>query len=382
MYHDLRRLYWWRGMKADIARFVFQCLNCQQVKAERQRPAGLLQPLLEPAWKWDCITMDFVTGLPLTPRSVDAVWVIVDRLTKTARFIAVGPRYTMEKLAKLYVDNIVKLHGVPESIVSTRDPRFTSKFREGLRKAMGTKLKFSIAFHPRTDGRSKRTIQILEDMLRACALDFKGAWDEKLSLIEFAYNNMGERRIVGPEFVEETCRVIDQIKERVKTAQVRQKHYADNRRRDLEFAVGDKVFLKVSPVRGLKRFGKKGKLCPRYVGPYEILNRRGNVAYQLALPPPMSSVHNVFHVSLLKKYVRDPSHILSADPPDLTEDLTFEVVPVMLSSRKVQQLRTKDIHYVKVHWRSQNVEEITWEEESVMRKEYPNLFDDQGTFKF
>ncbi|KAJ4974055.1 hypothetical protein NE237_007229 [Protea cynaroides] len=161
------------------------------------------------------------------------------------------------------------------------------------------------------------------------------------------WNEVGERRIIGPEFVEETYRVIDLIKERVKTAQVRQKHYADNRRRDLEFAVGDKVFLKISPVRGLKRFGKKGKLCPRYVGPYEILARRGNVAYQLALPPSMSSVHDVFHVSLLKKYVRDPSHILTADPSDLTEDLTFEVVPVMLSSRKVQQLRTKDIHYVK-----------------------------------
>ncbi|KAJ4974023.1 hypothetical protein NE237_007197 [Protea cynaroides] len=185
----------------------------------------------------------------------------------------------------------------------------------------------------KTDGQSERTIQILEDMLRACALDFKGAWDKKLSLIEFAYNNsyqatiqmapyealygkkcrtpllwneVGERRIVGPEFVEETCRVIDQIKERVKTAQVRQKHYANNRCRDLEFAVGDKVFLKISPVR----------------------------AYQLALPPSMSSVHDVFHVSLLKKYVRDSSHILTADPPDLTEDLTFEVVPMMLSSRK------------------------------------------------
>ncbi|KAJ4961944.1 hypothetical protein NE237_021854 [Protea cynaroides] len=370
-----------------------------------KRPTGLLQPLPEPAWKWDCITMDFITGLPLTPKSVDAVWVIVDRLTKTARFIAVRPQYTMEKLAKLYVDNIVRLHGIPESIVFDRDPRFTSKFWEGLQKAMGTKLKFSTAFYPQTDGQSERTIQILEDMLRACALDIKGAWDEKLSLIEFAYNNsyqatiqmapyealygikcrtpllwneVGERRIVGPEFVEETYRVIDQIKERVKTAQVRQKHYADSRRRDLEFVVGNKVFLKISPVRGLKRFGKKGKLCPKYVGPYEILTRRGNVAYQLALPPSMSSVHDVFHVSLLKKYVRDSSHILTANPLDLTEDLTFEVVPVMLSRRKVQQLRNKDIHYVKVHWKSQDVEEITWEEESAMRKEYPNLFDDQG----
>ncbi|KAJ4959984.1 hypothetical protein NE237_019894 [Protea cynaroides] len=148
MYHDLKKLYWWRGMKADVAKFVSQCLNCQKVKAERQRPAGLLQPLPEPAWKWDCITMDFVMGLPLTPRVVDVVWVIVDRLTKTACFIPIRPQYTLERLAKLYVDNIVRLHGVPESIVSDRDPRFTSKFWEGLQKAMGTTLKFSTAFHP------------------------------------------------------------------------------------------------------------------------------------------------------------------------------------------------------------------------------------------
>ncbi|KAJ4973220.1 hypothetical protein NE237_006394 [Protea cynaroides] len=152
MYHDLKKLYWWRGMKADVAKFVSQCLNCQKVKAERQRPAGLLQPLPEPTWKWDCITMDFVTGLPLTPRVVDAVWVIVDRLTKTARFIPIRPQYTLERLAKLYVDNIVRLHGVLESIVSDRDPRFTSKFWEGLQKAMGTTLKFSTAFHRQTNG--------------------------------------------------------------------------------------------------------------------------------------------------------------------------------------------------------------------------------------
>ena len=409
MYHDIKKMYWWRGMKVDIAKFVSQCLNCQKVKAERQRPAGLLQPLPEPAWKWDCITMDFVTGLPLTPRVVDAVWVIVDRLTKTARFIPIRPQYTLERLAKLYVDNIVRLHGVPESIVSDRDPRFTSKFWEGLQKAMGTTLKFSTAFHPQTDGQSERTIQILEDMLRACVIDFKGSWDEKLPLIEFAYNNsyqatiqmspyealygrkcrtplfwneVGERSLVGPEFVEETCKVVDIIKERVRTAQNRQKQYADTRRRDLEFTVGDKVFLKVSPMRGLKRFGKKGKLSPRYVGPYEILARKGKVAYQLALPPSMSSVHDVFHISLLKKYIKDPTHVLTVDVPELTEDLTFEVTPVEITGRKVQQLRNRDIHYVKVTWRSKDLEEVTWEEENAMRNQYPHLFDLEGMCNF
>ncbi|KAJ4957381.1 hypothetical protein NE237_024492 [Protea cynaroides] len=287
--------------------------------------------------------------LPLTPRVVDTVWVIVDRLTKTARFISIRPQYTLERLAKLYVDNIVRLHGVPESIVSDRDPRFTSKFWEGLQKAMGTTLRFSTTFHPQTDGQSERTIQILEDMLRACVIDFKGSWDEKLPLIEFAYNNsyqatiqmspyealygrkcqtplfwneVGECSIVGPEFVEETCRVVDIIKEIMRTTQNHQKQYADTRRRDLEFVVDD------------------------------------------------------------KKYVKDPTHVLIVDLPDLTDDLTFEVTPTEITSGKVQRLCNRDIYYVKVTWRSRDMEEITWEEENAMRKQYPHLFDSEGMNNF
>ncbi|KAJ4950251.1 hypothetical protein NE237_027083 [Protea cynaroides] len=196
------------------------------------------------------------------------------------------------------------------------------------------------------------------------------------------WNEVGERSIVGPEFIEETCRVVDIIKERVRTAQNRQKQYAVTRRRDLEFVVGDKVFLKVSPMRSLKRFGQKGKLSLRYVEPYEILAKREKVVYQLALPPSMSSVHDVFHNSLLKKYVKDPTHVLTVDPLNLTDDLTFEVAPTEITSRKVQQLRNRDICYVKVTWRSRNIEEITWEEENAMQKQYPHLFDSKGMYKF
>ncbi|KAJ4958189.1 hypothetical protein NE237_025300 [Protea cynaroides] len=242
-------------------------------------------------------------------------------------------------------------------------------------------------------------------MLRAYVIDFKGSWDERLPLIEFAYNNsyqatiqmspyealygrkcqtplfwneVGERSIVGPEFVEVTYRVIDIIKERVRTAQNRQKQYADTRRRDLEFTVGDKVFLKVSPMRRLKSFGQKGKLSPRYVGPYEILAKRGKVAYQLALPPSMSTVHDVFHISLLKKYVKDPTDVLIVDLLELTDELTFKVTPTKITSRKVQRLRNRDIYYVKVTWKSRDMEEVTWEEENAMRKQYPHLFDSEG----
>ncbi|KAJ4938745.1 hypothetical protein NE237_008269 [Protea cynaroides] len=309
--------------------------------------------------------MDFVMGLPLTPRVVDAVWVIVDRLTKTARFIPIRPQYTLERVAKLYVDNIVRLHGVSESIVSDRDPRFTSKFWKGLQKAMGiSEFAYNNSY--------QATIQMSP---------YEALYGRKCRTPLF-WNEVGERSIVGPEFVEETCRVVEIIKERVRTTQNRQKQYADTRRRDLEFAVGDKVFLKVSPMRGLKRFRQKGKLSPRYVGPYEILAKRGKVAYQLALPPFMSSVNDVFHISLLKKYVKDPTHVLTVDFPELTDDLTFEVTPIEITSRKVQRLRNRDIYYVKVTWKSRDMEEITWEEENAMQKQYPHLFDSEDTYNF
>ncbi|KAL0533445.1 hypothetical protein IC582_030285 [Cucumis melo] len=189
MYQDLKRVYWWRNMKREVAEFVSRCLVCQQVKAPRQKPAGLLQPLSIPEWKWENVSMDFITGLPRTLRGFTVIWVVVDRLTKSAHFIPGKSTYTASKWAQLYMSEIVRLHGVPVSIVSDRDARFTSKFWKGLQTAMGTRLDFSMAFHPQTDGQTERLNQVLEDMLRACALEFPGSWDSHLHLMEFAYNN-------------------------------------------------------------------------------------------------------------------------------------------------------------------------------------------------
>ena len=235
MYQDLKRQFWWSGMKRDIAQFVANCQICQQVKAEHQRPAGLLQPLPIPEWKWDNITMDFVIGLPRTRSKKNGVWVIVDRLTKSAHFLAMKTTDSMNSLAKLYIQEIVRLHGIPVFIVSDRDPKFTSQFWQSLQRALGTQLNFSTAFHPQTDGQSERVIQILEDMLRACVLDFGGNWADYLPLAEFAYNNsyqssigmapyealygrpcksplcwieMGESHLLGPEIVQETTEKI------------------------------------------------------------------------------------------------------------------------------------------------------------------------------
>ncbi|KAL0537392.1 hypothetical protein IC582_026370 [Cucumis melo] len=302
MYQDLKRVYWWRNMKREVAEFVSRCLVCQQVKAPRQKPAGLLQPLSIPEWKWENVSMDFITGLPRTLRGFTVIWVVVDRLTKSAHFVPGKSTYTASKWAQLYMSEIVRLHGVPVSIVSDRDARFTSKFWKGLQTAMGTRLDFSTAFHPQTDGQTERLNQVLEDMLRACALEFPGSWDSHLHLMEFAYNNsyqatigmapfealygrccrspvcwgeVGEQRLMGPELVQSTNEAIQKIRSRMHTAQSRQKSYADVRRKDLEFEIGDKVFLKVAPMKGVLRFERKGKLSPRFVGPFEILERIG-----------------------------------------------------------------------------------------------------------
>ncbi|KAL0549604.1 hypothetical protein IC582_014090 [Cucumis melo] len=403
MYQDLKRVYWWRNMKREVAEFVSKCLVCQQVKAPRQKPAGLLQPLSIPEWKWENVSMDFITGLPRTLRGFTVIWVVVDRLTKSAHFVPGKSTYTASKWAQLYMSEIVRLHGVPVSIVSDRDARFTSKFWKGLQTAMGTRLDFSTAFHPQTDGQTERLNQVLEDMLRACALEFPGSWDSHLHLMEFAYNNsyqatigmapfealygkccrspvcwdeVGEQRLMGPELVQSTNEAIQKIRSRMHTAQSRQKSYADVRRKDLEFEIGDKVFLKVAPMKGVLRFERRGKLSPRFVGPFEILERIGHVAYRLALPPSLSTVHDVFHVSMLRKYVPDPSHVVDYEPLEIDENLGYVEQPIEVLAREVKSLRNKEIPLVKVLWRNHRVEEATWEREDDMRSRYPELFEE------
>jgi hypothetical protein len=189
MYMDLKEIFWWNNMKREIAKYMSECHTCQRVKAEYQSPAGLLKPLEILEWKWDEIGMDFITSLPKTKNNKDMIWVIVDRLTKSAQFIAVNQKDNGEKLINLYVKEVVSKHGVPRKIVSDRGSVFTSAFWKQLQEALGSKLDFSTAYHPQTGGQTERTNQILEDMLRACALNFGGSWEEHLPLAEFSYNN-------------------------------------------------------------------------------------------------------------------------------------------------------------------------------------------------
>ncbi|GJQ94866.1 putative nucleotidyltransferase, ribonuclease H [Tanacetum coccineum] len=376
MYHDLRDMYWWPRMKRDIAIYVSKCLTCAKVKAEHQRPSGLLQQPEIPEWKWDNITMDLITKLPRSRSGHDAIWVIVDRLTKSAQFLAIREDFNTEKLARLYIDVIVAHHGVPISIISDQDVGFTSHFWQMVQKALGTRLDLSTAYHPQTDGQSERIIQTLEDMLRACIIDFGGSWDVHLPLAKFSYNNSYHSSIwCAP--LEALYDKVVLIKENLKAARDRQNSYADKRRNPLEFEVGDRVLLKVSPGKGIVHFRKKGKLAPKYVGPFKILERIGLVAYRLRLPEELSSVHDTFHVSNLKKCLADANFHVPLDEIKVDKTLRFVEEPVEIMDREIKKLKRKKIALVKVRWNSKCGPEFTWEHEDQMRIKYPLLFVDR-----
>ncbi|KAG8489273.1 hypothetical protein CXB51_017325 [Gossypium anomalum] len=308
-------------------------LSIHPGKGRHQVPSGLLQPVLVPEWKWDRVTIDFVTGLPFTPRKKDAVWVVIDKLTKSAHFIPVH-----------------------------RDPRFTSRFWKKLQKALGTKLSFSTAFHPQTDGQSEKVIQVLEDMLRCCVLEFQGSWEKYLPLVEFAYNNsyqsslkmaayealygrkcctplywteLKENQIYRVDLVKETEEKVKIIRDCLKAASDRQKSYADLKKKEIEYQV--------------------------------VIERVGPLAYRLALPIELEKIHNVFHVSMLRHYRSDPSHVISQTEVEIQPDMTYGEEPVKILAREVKQLRNKSIALVKVLWNIHGVDKATWEIEEAMQ---------------
>nr|AAX95143.1 retrotransposon protein, putative, Ty3-gypsy sub-class [Oryza sativa Japonica Group]ABA92434.1 retrotransposon protein, putative, Ty3-gypsy subclass [Oryza sativa Japonica Group] len=336
MYQDLKERFWWASMKREIAEYVAVCVVCQRVKAEHQKPVGLLQPLKIPEWKWEELGMDFITGLPRTSSGHDSIWVIVDRLTKVAHFIPIKTTYSGSRLAELYMARIVCLHGVPKKIVSDRGSQFTSNFWKKLQEEMGSKLNFSTAYHPQTDGQTERVFGT--DILRAA--------EEKVKIIQ----------------------------ERLRVAQSRHKSYADNCRRDLSFDEGDYVYLRVTPLRGVHRFHTKGKLAPRFVGPYKIVSRRGEVAYQLELPQSLAGVHNVFHVSQLKKCLRIPTEEANLEQIEVQEDLTYVEKPIRILEIDERRTRNRVIRFCKVQWSNHSEEESTWEREDELKSAHPHLF--------
>nr|GEY51909.1 putative reverse transcriptase domain-containing protein [Tanacetum cinerariifolium] len=320
MYQDIKKLYWWPNMKAVIATYVSKCLTFAKVKAKHQSPLGLfVQPAI-PEWKWDNITIDFITKLPKENDPFD-------------------------KLARLYLNRIVARHTIAISIICDRDGRFTSNFRGSLQKALGTNLSMSIVYHPKTDTQRERTIQTLEDMLRACVIDFGKGWVKHLPLAKFLYNNsyharikaapyealygrecqspvcwaeVGEAQLTGLEMIQETTKKIQ---------------------KPMEFNVEDRVMIKVLPWKGVVRFDKRGKLNPRYVRSFKVLAKVGKVAYMMELPQKLSRVHITFHMSNLKKCYADEPLAMSFEGIRVDDKLQFVEEPVEIMKREIKQLK-------------------------------------------
>jgi transposase InsO family protein len=321
-------------------------------------------------WKLEEIDMDFIVDLLRTQSNYDSIWVIVDRLTKVTHFIPVKTTYSEPQLAELYMSRIVCLYGEPKKIVSDRGTQFASEFWERLHETLDTQLRFSSTYHPQTDGQTKRVNQILEDMLRACPLQYGRSWDKSLLYAEFSYKNSyleslkmapfemlygrrcqtllfwseaGEQKIFQPNILQEAKKQVRMVRENLRVAQSRQKNYADHRRRELSFEIGDFVYLKVSPMRGLCHFKVRGKFTPRFIRPFKILDKKGKIAYQLKLPLQLSDVHDVFHVSQLKKCLRVPEEQLPMEDLDAREELSYQEYPVKIFETSERITRNKKI---------------------------------------
>ncbi|GJR74170.1 putative reverse transcriptase domain-containing protein [Tanacetum coccineum] len=323
MYQDLKLLYWWLNMKADIANYVSECLTCAKSKAEHQKPSGLLQQLEIPVWKWERITMDFMSGLPRTPRGYDMIWVIVDRLTKSAHFLPMKKTDTMEKLTQLYLKEFVCRHGVLVLIISDRDSHFT--------------------YHA---------------SIKAAPYEALYGWKCRSHV---CWSEAEDRQPTGPELIHETTEKIIQIKNRLLTARSRQKSYEYRRAKPLEFEVGDMVLLKVSSWKGAVRFGKRRKLSPRYIGTFGILAKVGPVAYTLELLEELKGIHSTFHVLNLKKCLVEGDIVVLVDEIQLDDKLHMIEELLEVVDREVKRLKKSQIPIVKVHWNLQRGLEFTWE---------------------
>ena len=394
-YKRISSILFWEGMKRDIQKYVQECEVCQRSKYETLSPAGLLQPLPIPTSTWTDLSMDFLGGLPRA-RGLDTILVVIDRLTKYGHFFALSHPYTAKEVAEIFVKEIVKLHGFPQTIVSDRDRLFMSSFWTELFKAAGTKLRYSTAYHPQTDGQSEVVNRCLGTYLRCFAGLKPKSWPQWLSWAEYWYNtNYHESTKTTPfkalygkdpptllrgdsapskveninQLMQDRNQLLDELKEQLAKARNRMKIQADKHRRELELEVGEQVYLKVQPYK-LKSLAKRHnqKLSPRFYGPYEVLEKVGAAAYRLKLPQG-TRVHPVFHVSLLKRCV-SPQAVSQPLPLAITEDWELQVQPEAIIAVRINEAGQEE---VLMKWANLSEFENSWELKSNIQREFPDF---------
>jgi len=396
-YHRLKKLFIWPGMKSDVDSFVKQCQICQQSKHSHTHPSGLLQPLPIPAGVWQDLSMDFIEGLPKS-EGYSVILVVVDRLTKFAHFLPVKHPYTVATIAQLFLENIVKLYGLPKSIVTDRDTIFVSHFWKQLFKLYKVDLSLSTAYHPQSDGQTKRVNQCLEMYLRCSVQDSPRTWKSWLSLAQLWYNscfhsslgcspfkalygfdpNLGLAVSTSETAPTEVSEVVEAreahlqlLKQRLEQAQNRMKMQADRNRTDREFSVGDQVLLKLQPYTQSSVASRPyPKLAYKFFGPYKVTARIGKVAYRLELPDS-SNIHPVFHISQLKPYTPNYTPVFSTLPM-LTDLQAAETEPEMIRDRRLVKKGNNAIPQVLVTWSGLPKSTATWEDYHVLQARFPN----------
>uniref|UniRef100_A0A6N2KZ88 Integrase catalytic domain-containing protein n=1 Tax=Salix viminalis TaxID=40686 RepID=A0A6N2KZ88_SALVM len=397
-YSRLNKEFFWAGMRKDIRQFIKECEICQRNKTDNLRPAGLLQPLQIPKQVWTDISMDFIEGLPMS-KGYNVILVVVDRLSKYNHFIPIAHPYTATIVARIFMDNIFKLHGIPNSIVCDRDAVFTSKFWQEVFHLSGTKLMMSTAYHPQTDGQTEIMNKWLEGYLRCFTGDRPKDWAKWLALAEWSYNTSEHSstgfspfelvygypppRLLPYEAGTTTVQAVDEelrsrelilslARENLKESQSRMKMYADRKRTKREFEVGDWVYLRLRPYRQTTvAMRKTMKLSPRYYGPFQVLQKIGTVAYKLDLPPE-SKIYPVFHVSCLKKKVGDRINI-NPKLPSMMDDRTLTPEPELILERRLKRKGSRAGVDLLVQWKGASKEDATWVDAEEMRQGYPEL---------
>ncbi|PNY03372.1 hypothetical protein L195_g026699 [Trifolium pratense] len=396
-YRRMAGTLYWQGMMKRVQEFIKACDTCQRQKYAATTPSGLLQPLPIPGLVWSEISMDFITNLPKS-NGYEAILVVVDRLSKYSHFVPLKHPFTARSIASIFVKEIVRLHGVPKSILSDRDPLFVSIFWKELFKLLGTVLKMSSAYHPQTDGQPEVVNRCLESYLRCFISDQPKSWAHWIPWAELWHNTTfhistgftpfevvyGRKPPVlvhflegetGVEAVAQELRDRDealrQLKFNLQNAQEQMKVQADKKRKEVQFEVGDWVFLKLRPHRQQSVVQQiHQKLAPRFFGPYQIIKKVGSVAYKLQLPT-ISKIHPTFHVSQLKKAVGN--YTPTNELPASLEVNKGDVIPAKLLSWRDKFDAGTDTREWLMQWEGMDIGDVTWEEELLLKSRFPDL---------